>query len=152
MIVCRAAHDGGTHPGKIKTGFQGCIISYGGVEVPINSYEVLVETPNRRPPPVTTGSVSAGSKWQASDGAQVVFQTLSPGWFLVSGGYPDGRTFALPGQWTGTAFAGIYEIRDKTRTLMETGSQILRILPNDLEGPRLTTDGRITNWILTGVK
>lgn len=40
LVVCRAAHLGGLHPGKIVG--KNCNIGYGGAEVLKNDYEVLV--------------------------------------------------------------------------------------------------------------
>ena len=42
IAICRAAHNGGIHPGKIRAGFAGCNIPYGGREITIPQYEVLV--------------------------------------------------------------------------------------------------------------
>jgi hypothetical protein len=39
--VCRGAWNGGLHPGKIRAGFGGCNIGYGGQEITVGSYEVL---------------------------------------------------------------------------------------------------------------
>lgn len=39
--VCRAQWSGGVHPGKIRNGFSGCNIGYGGREITVNVYEVL---------------------------------------------------------------------------------------------------------------
>lgn len=41
LYVCRGVHAGGLHPGKIRQGFGGCNIGYGGREVTITEYEVL---------------------------------------------------------------------------------------------------------------
>ena len=42
LYICRAAHGGGQHPGKIRGDFDGCHIAWGGQEVVITTYEVLV--------------------------------------------------------------------------------------------------------------
>ena len=42
LYICRARHAGGVHPGKIRFEFGGCNIPYGGKEIRIRSYEVLV--------------------------------------------------------------------------------------------------------------
>lgn len=42
LYLCRANIKGGTHPGKIKLGFSGCNIPYGGKEMTIISYQVMV--------------------------------------------------------------------------------------------------------------
>ncbi len=39
LYVCRAAHEGGVHPGKLVE--KNCNISYGGKEITKNTYEVL---------------------------------------------------------------------------------------------------------------
>ncbi|MCH7973158.1 MAG: DUF3421 domain-containing protein [Bacteroidetes bacterium] len=46
LYIARAYYRGGTHPGKIKRGWDGCNIGYGGKEIMIRDYEVLVY--NRR--------------------------------------------------------------------------------------------------------
>ena len=42
LYVCRAPYKGGWHPGKIRAGFKGCNIGYGGREVTVGTYDVLV--------------------------------------------------------------------------------------------------------------
>lgn len=42
LFICRAAFNGGVHPGKIRFGFQGCFIPYGGQEHRVSNYEVMV--------------------------------------------------------------------------------------------------------------
>ena len=42
LYIARAFYRGGTHPGKIKEGWDGCNISYGGKEITLRNYEVLV--------------------------------------------------------------------------------------------------------------
>jgi hypothetical protein len=42
LYVCRAYHGGGLHPGRIRPDFTGCHIGWGGYEVVIPVYEVLV--------------------------------------------------------------------------------------------------------------
>jgi hypothetical protein len=48
QFVCRAAWEGGTHLGKIVSGFDGCNIGYGGREVTVPQYEVLTQQRVRR--------------------------------------------------------------------------------------------------------
>lgn len=48
QFVCRGAHGGGTHLGKITAGFSGCNIGYGGREITLAQYEVLVQPRVRR--------------------------------------------------------------------------------------------------------
>lgn len=45
LYLCRAKNgrDGGIHPGKIRKEFGACNIGWGGKEVSVRSYEVLVE-------------------------------------------------------------------------------------------------------------
>lgn len=43
LYICRAPFNGGTHPGKIRAGFGGCNIGWGGREHVVNNYEVLVK-------------------------------------------------------------------------------------------------------------
>jgi len=42
LYFCRVWYAGGTHPGKVRPGFNGCNIGYGGNEVTVNEYEVMV--------------------------------------------------------------------------------------------------------------
>ena len=41
LAVCRAAYQGGTHPGKVVAG--NCNIGWGGKEIVLNAFEVLVQ-------------------------------------------------------------------------------------------------------------
>lgn len=43
LFVARAEHNGGLHPGKIRHGFGAANIPYGGKEVKVTNYQVLVE-------------------------------------------------------------------------------------------------------------
>ena len=43
LWVCIAKYKGGVHPGKVRPGFKGCNIPYGGREIAIPSYRVLLE-------------------------------------------------------------------------------------------------------------
>ena len=43
LYFCRAEWQGGVHPGKIRAGFRGCNIPYGGQEITVGRYEVLTE-------------------------------------------------------------------------------------------------------------
>src|SRR5262245_30328918 len=47
QFVCRGAYHGGTHIGKIASGFGGCNIGYGGREITLTDYEVLLGTARR---------------------------------------------------------------------------------------------------------
>jgi Protein of unknown function (DUF3421) len=42
LYVCSAYFSGGIHPGKLRSSFRGCDISYGGKEYNVVSYNVLV--------------------------------------------------------------------------------------------------------------
>lgn len=42
FYVARANYMGGVHPGKTKNGWTSCNIGYGGKEIEVNDYEVLV--------------------------------------------------------------------------------------------------------------
>ncbi len=41
LYSCRALYKGGFHPGKVRPGFKGCNIGYGGAEIAIRDYDVL---------------------------------------------------------------------------------------------------------------
>jgi hypothetical protein len=68
VSICRAAYQGGTHPGKLL-GNNGCSIGYGGREVLIPQYEVLTGNPQN-------------TRWVQSAGGQPV-----PGAY-IGGGEP----------------------------------------------------------------
>jgi uncharacterized protein DUF3421 len=42
LFVARASLNGGIHPGKIRFAFGHALIGFGGQEVPVQNYEVLV--------------------------------------------------------------------------------------------------------------
>ena len=42
LFICRAKYNGGIHPGKIRAEFRGCNIPWGGNEITMPEYEVLV--------------------------------------------------------------------------------------------------------------
>ncbi|WP_158515994.1 DM9 repeat-containing protein [Pararhodobacter sp. CCB-MM2] len=42
LYACRAWYNNGLHPGKVRQGFRGCNIGYGGAEIAVSHYEVLV--------------------------------------------------------------------------------------------------------------
>ncbi|HNK30661.1 MAG: DUF3421 domain-containing protein [Proteobacteria bacterium] len=42
LYICRATHNGGVHPGKLRAAFKGCNIGWGGRETVVADYEVLV--------------------------------------------------------------------------------------------------------------
>ena len=43
LFIARAEKDGGVHPGKVRSAFGGCNIGYGGAEIMVPDYEVLVK-------------------------------------------------------------------------------------------------------------
>lgn len=50
FYICRARYRGGLHPGKLAPRFGGCNIPFGGREITVRQYEVLLTTgtpPNR---------------------------------------------------------------------------------------------------------
>lgn len=55
QFVCRGVYEAGTHLGRIASGFGGCKIGYGGVEVTLPQYEVLTR------PRVRRGEMAAGA-------------------------------------------------------------------------------------------
>ncbi|MDC3962439.1 DUF3421 domain-containing protein [Polyangium jinanense] len=69
LYICHGWYEGGLHPGKIVG--QNCNIGWGGREVLLNAYEVLVGDPGR------VQWVDASNGW------------IPPG--AVSGGYESGR-------------------------------------------------------------
>lgn len=42
LFICRANHQGGLHPGRVSPGLGGCHIGYGGQEIFVPNYEVLI--------------------------------------------------------------------------------------------------------------
>jgi hypothetical protein len=45
LYPCRAFLNGGLHPGKVRPGFTGCYVGWGGKEISVNPYEVLIAGP-----------------------------------------------------------------------------------------------------------
>jgi len=60
LYPCRGYLNGGLHPGKVRPGFIGCNIGWGGKEVPVNPYEVLIAGPYFHLP-VDNWPLAAGS-------------------------------------------------------------------------------------------
>ena len=63
LFVCRARLEGGLHPGKVRGEFGAANIPYGGQEVKVNPYEVLMDEGAWAPASggqVPTGAVSWG--------------------------------------------------------------------------------------------
>lgn len=46
LYICRAQYSGGLHIGKIRHGFGGCNIGYGGQEITVSFYEVWTDNLN----------------------------------------------------------------------------------------------------------
>jgi hypothetical protein len=62
LAICRANHQGGVHPGKTSRVLNGCNIGWGGREVAISQYEVLVMASQAVAPvpaPATVATASA---------------------------------------------------------------------------------------------
>lgn len=60
LFLARGTHNGGVHIGKVRSGFTGMSTAYGGQEVTISNYEVLVATAN------TWVRVTPGSSFPAN--------------------------------------------------------------------------------------
>lgn len=43
IYICRGNYKGGVHSGKVRSAFGACNLSWGGKEVKVNAYEVLVK-------------------------------------------------------------------------------------------------------------
>ncbi len=43
LYICRANYEGGVHSGKVRSEFRACNLSWGGKEVKVNPYEVLIQ-------------------------------------------------------------------------------------------------------------
>ncbi len=43
LYTCRGQYNGGVHSGKVRRAFGGCNISWGGKEVKVNPYEILIK-------------------------------------------------------------------------------------------------------------
>lgn len=43
LFICRASYNGGLHPGKVRPELKACNIPFGGQEISVTSYEILVE-------------------------------------------------------------------------------------------------------------
>lgn len=44
LYICRAGYQNGIHPGKVRPGFGGCNIAYGGAEVTVPNFQILVSS------------------------------------------------------------------------------------------------------------
>jgi len=58
LAICRANHQGGVHIGKTRAAFNGCNIGWGGREVAIPQYEVLVMASQAVAPAPATATVA----------------------------------------------------------------------------------------------
>jgi hypothetical protein len=122
QFVCRGAHGGGTHIGKIASGFAGCNIGYGGREITLSDYEVLVGARSRanvaadllsaaaaaygdRPrsrraaaepssPPAAPSTETSASRHFDEDGQPYVEETLPDG--TIKRTYEGGAWFIKP--------------------------------------------------------
>ena len=54
LYICNAFFNGGQHPGKLRSSFGGCDISWGGGEHIVNTYQVLVPSWPPYPPAFNT--------------------------------------------------------------------------------------------------
>jgi hypothetical protein len=66
LVACHAIYQNGTHPGKVRPGFGGCKIGWGGQEITIPSYEVLftgaVDYFSTGSDPMLAGALVGGSE------------------------------------------------------------------------------------------
>lgn len=63
LYSCRGQVEGGTHPGKVRPGFDGCYVPVGGREVSVRQYQVFTGSPAwtiARDGTVPEGAVEAG--------------------------------------------------------------------------------------------
>jgi hypothetical protein len=85
LFICRAAFRGGWHPGKIRQGFNGCNIGYGGREQTVSNYQVY------------TGR----TKWRAAQFGQI------PGGMINAGREADGQALGVcRAPWNGGLHPG----------------------------------------------
>ena len=74
LFVCRAQHRGGVHPGKVRSGFRGCNIEWGGGEHAIPVYEVLVsawQQEGSSAPPMGKAEIRLGARCGVADSGQI---------------------------------------------------------------------------------
>ena len=45
LYLCRSHYAGGMQPGKLRRGFRGCHIAYGGREIVLHKYQVYINRP-----------------------------------------------------------------------------------------------------------
>jgi hypothetical protein len=73
LFVCRAAHEGGLHPGKIRRDFDGCLIPFGGKEIHEKNYEVLVGMEDARWIPASNGQIPRFAFKAGYEGGESMF-------------------------------------------------------------------------------
>jgi hypothetical protein len=61
LFVCSAFYNEGRHPGKIRPGFGGCNIPWGGREITVPDYEVLVHERHYAWVPAENGGLARGA-------------------------------------------------------------------------------------------
>jgi hypothetical protein len=85
LYLCTAQFAGGMHPGKLKSIFHGCDISYGGIEHVIANYNVLVANWLNMPPVVV-------ADWSFPAGTDVDGSALHVCRAYVGGAIYPGKT------------------------------------------------------------
>lgn len=43
LYICRGEYEGGLHSGKVRSDYRACNIGWGGMEIKVNPYEVLIQ-------------------------------------------------------------------------------------------------------------
>jgi Protein of unknown function (DUF3421) len=98
QFVCRAAYEGGTHLGKIASGFGGCNIGYGGREVTLPQYEVLAQQRVRRAD-LAVGAIAEllnGNGGERGQAAAAATQPAAPATPEVERGFDaDGEPYVI---------------------------------------------------------
>jgi hypothetical protein len=72
LYVCRAIFNNAPHGGKVRNGFRGCNIGYGGKEEAVPNYEVLVELRSRWVP-ARDGNIPANAVSVGQEGGIELF-------------------------------------------------------------------------------
>lgn len=90
--ICRGTYQGGTHPGRTAPGLNACLIEYGGVQVSLPAFEVLVDFGGAWVR-ATNGSVPAGSFQTGVEGGQPFYSCRA----YVEGGMKLGKVRAAIG-------------------------------------------------------
>ncbi len=62
LYACRAQHNGGMHPGKVRSAFRACNIGWGGKEIAISNYQVYVIWQQAQNGQVPAGAVAGGQE------------------------------------------------------------------------------------------